>query len=203
MQQISTNLNKFQSISRAKRTNFTLIEILIAVGIFIILVVAAMNIYAVSVQRHRQGLKIQTVIEELSYPIEVMARDIKGSYIMASSLDKNTIYLNHPTKNINSPTCKIDNYPNGCLQYRFNSAENRIEVQGEDDSDFVPLTSSKIIVEDASFNIDITPGEVQDQPKITVLIKAKEKNDLQNLSETFLQITISQKEIINLYRGAL
>jgi hypothetical protein len=148
------------------------------------------------------ALQTQLVNEDLKYAMEIMGRDIKESYIMASSTDGKTIYLNHPTKNIDDANCTLGGVV-GCLQYKFNSTDGRIEVEGKNDSDFVPLTSSKIIVESVNFIINATKDEIKDQPKITISIKAKAKNDPKNLSELLLQTTISQKEILNLYQGAL
>lgn len=151
--------------------------------------------------RHIVALQVQTVNEELRYAMEVMARDIKDSYVMASGTEP-IIYLYHPTKNFNNSECTTSGFL-GCLQYKYNSVDKRIEVKGKDDSNFVPLTSSNIEVEKLIFNIDATAGNASDQPKVTILIKAKEKKDSKGQSETSIQTTVNQKETINLYQGTL
>lgn len=153
--------------------------------------------------RHIVALQVQTVNEELRYAMEVMARDIKDSYVMASGTEPIILYLYHPTKNnTNNGVCTTSGFL-GCLQYQYNSVDKRIEVMGKDDSNFVPLTSSNIEVEKLIFNIDATGGNASDQPKVTILIKAKEKKDSKGQSETSIQTTVNQKETINLYQGIL
>jgi len=210
--------------------SFTLIEILVSITIFTFLIMAALGVYITSITKHRQALKSQVVNEELQYVVEITSRDINISdgYLMASrdsDVDTriDTIYLNHPTKKIvgaectglggvdcdkccNQPAqCDVDLFScECCLQYRFNSTDNTIEVKGKGDSDFVALTSSRIEIENVYFNIDsVIAGNLARQPKITILIKAKEKNDILGTSEIILQTTITQREIFNLYQGAI
>lgn len=200
-------IKKFSQDSINLKNAFTLIELLVSVSIFVIFTLAIMSIYFSSIERHTVSLQIQTVNEELRYAIEVMTRDIKAGYLMASK-DNNSdgnidqIYIYHPTKNINSNNCKISGVT-GCLQYKFNTVDKRIEVQGNGDSTFVPLTSSNIIVWKMNFYIDDIVGSTSEQPKVTILINAREKNDPNDQSNILLQATVNQKETVNLYQGPL
>lgn len=204
-------IKKFSQDSINLKNAFTLIELLVSVSIFVIFTLAIMSIYFSSIERHTVALQIQTVNEELRYAIEVMTRDIKAGYLMASK-DNNSdgnidqIYIYHPTKNINSNNCKISGVTvgvTGCLQYKFNTVDKRIEVQGNGDSTFVPLTSSNIIVWKMNFYIDDIVGSTSEQPKVTILINAREKKDFKDQSKIFLQTTVNQKETVNLYQGLL
>lgn len=179
--------------------NFSLIELLISVSIFVVLMITTTSLYLSSIAKHTMALNLQSVTEDIKYATEVMKKDIKESYIMALSTDGKTIYLNNKTKNVGS-NCKPDSLLD-CLQYRFNSTENQIEAKANGDLDFVPLTSSNIVIENFSFYIDTIARDNSEQPKVTIIIKAKAKNDPQNLSEVSFQTTVSQKEIGNLYQG--
>jgi len=199
-------IKKFSQCFISFKSAFTLIELLVSVSIFVIFTLAIMDIYFSSIDRHTVALQIQTVNQELRYAMEVIARDIKDGYLMASK-DNNgdgidQIYIYHPTKNIDSNNCKISGVT-GCLQYKFNTVDKRIETMGSGDSSFVPLTSSRIKVEKVNFYIDDIVGSTSEQPKVTILISAKEKNDLENQSVIFLQTTVNQKETVNLYQGSL
>jgi len=199
-------IKKFSQCFISFKSAFTLIELLISVSIFVIFSMVIMDIYFSSIDRHTVALQIQTVNQELRYAMEVIARDIKDGYLMASK-DNNgdgidQIYIYHPTKNIDNNNCKISGFT-GCLQYKFNTTEKRIETMGSGDSSFVPLTSSRIKVEKVNFYIDDIVGSTSEQPKVTILISAKEKNDLENQSVIFLQTTVNQKETVNLYQGSL
>ncbi|HOK35305.1 MAG TPA: type II secretion system protein [Candidatus Pacearchaeota archaeon] len=188
-----------------KLHSFTLIELLISVSIFAILMIVISGVYFSSIDKHAMALNLQLVSEDLNYATEIMKKDIKDSYIMASSIDGTTIYLSHPTKNVVLGGCTSENFDKSeCLQYKFNANTKKIEVRANGDSGFIPLTSSNTEIENLKFQIDATSGNLADQPKITISIKAKAKNDPQKLSQIILQTTVSQqRDIINLYQGAL
>lgn len=201
-------IKKFSQCFISFKSAFTLIELLISVSIFVIFSMVIMDIYFSSIDRHTVALQIQTVNQELRYAMEVIARDIKDGYLMASK-DNNgdgivdQIYIYHPTKNIDNSNCGTSGVT-GCLQYKFNTTEKRIETtMGSGDSSFVPLTSPRIKVEKVNFYIDDIVGSTSEQPKVTILISAKEKNDLKNQSAISLQTTINQKETVNLYQGLI
>lgn len=182
---------------------FTLVEIIVAITIFTLLMLATFGVYLTSFRKHRQALMSQIVNEELQYVIEIISRDIRESYLMARSIAEERIFLDHPTKNINDATCTPDNCCAGCLQYRFNLANNRIEVQGRGDISFVALTSPRMEIERVFFNIDTAAYPAPDQPRITILMRAKARADTLGTSRIILQTTITQKEVVNLYRGGI
>ena len=207
--------------------SFTLIEILVSITIFTFLIMAALGIYITAITKHRQALRSQVVNEDLNYATEVMYRDIKDSFLMAYCdglfcNSEKTIYLNHPTKKIvgaacdaiagpekdcdkccNTPAqCTVDTFScRCCLQYRLNSATHKIEVKGAGDFDFLPLTSSRVNIEDVNFLIPTGAGDTQDQPRITILIEARERNDTLGTSRIILEMTVTQNEVINFYIG--
>lgn len=189
------------------KKGFTLVEIIVSITIFSLLILATFGVYLSTFRKHRQALMSQIVNEELQYVIETISRDIRESYLMARSIAEERILLDHPTKNISDATCDPDNCCAGCLRYRFNAMAYRIEVQGRGDGSFIELTSSRIRVESVDFNIptrDISqPNYFEDQPKVTILIRARATNDTLGTSEAILQTTITQKEVLNLYKGAM
>jgi len=201
--------------------SFTLIEILVSITIFTFLIMAALGIYITAITKHRQALRSQVVNEDLNYATEVIYRDIKDSYLKAYCEgafcgNEKTIYLDHPTKKIVGADCDALAGPNKdcddcsltdtfscrcCLQYRLNSATHKIEVKGAGDFDFLPLTSSRVNIEDVNFLIPTGAGDTQDQPRITILIEARERNDTLGTSRIILEMTVTQNEVINFYIG--
>jgi len=208
--------------------SFTLIEILVSITIFTFLIMAALGIYITAITKHRQALRSQVVNEDLNYATELIYRDIKDSYLKAYCEtafcgNEKTIYLDHPTKKITGDNdgdgtddcvekggidCR--NCSSGdkfscecCLQYRFNSSTRQIEIKGIGDSDFVPLTSSRVNIENVNFLISTGAGDTQKQPRITILIEARERNDTLGTSRIILEMTVTQNEVINFYAGPI
>jgi Tfp pilus assembly protein PilW len=182
------------------QSGFTIIELLTAMAVFIFVIVAALGIYATTFQRHYEARGIQLVSEELRFVMELIARDIKDSYVIWG--DTTSLYLAHPTKSKDQQACAQIN-KDQCLIYKIEGTT--IKVRGLGDSDeFIPLTSSQLEIQtDTKFNIDANPNDALENPKVTILIKAKAaKTDPQGISEIYLQTTATQKEINNNFKGA-
>jgi len=204
-----------------KNQSFTLIEILVSITIFTFLIMAALGVYVTSITKHRQALRSQVVNEDLNFATELIYRDIKDSYLKAYCEtafcgNEKTIYLDHPTKKIIGADCVAIAGPNQdctkcslantfacecCLQYRFNSTTYQIEIKGIGDSGFVPLTSSRVNIEDVTFLIPTVAGDAQDQPRISISIRARERDDALGTSQIILQMSVTQNEVINFYIG--
>lgn len=184
--------------------SFTIIELLVALTVFVFVIISALSVYTITIQRHFQAQKTQVVNEELAYAIELMATDIKNSYIILKSPDNNAIYLAHKTKSQNYENCK-NGIAADCLVYKLENYQ--ITSKSKGDTVFVPLTSDRIIIERLVFQVNAEPNSEQDNPQVTILIKARERNDIPGgPTEIFLQTTISQRELEgkpeNKYRGA-
>ena len=192
------------------KRGFTIIELLMAMGVFIFVIISALGIYIIAIQRHYQAQKIQLVTEELRFAMELISNDIKNSDIIAAKDEYPTggdglidlIYLDYPDKNIDSNSCNDSSYT-GCFQYKIDYANKDIRASGAGDGgNFIPLTSQNIeIIEGSQFYVDATPYNEQELPKVTILIKAKAKNDTENISDLILQTTISQRKLENRYQG--
>jgi len=130
-------------------------------------------------------------------------------------LKDDIIYLDHPTKNTVSGSVNATPCAEGvcnqcsitegtaackcCLQYHFNSTANRIEMKSKDEpgcnftaaAPCVPITSSRIVIESFNFDIPVIGegdiGHELDQPRITILIRARERDDVARTSEITLQ----------------
>lgn len=190
--------------------SFTIIELLMAISVFTFVVLSALGIYTTTIQKHYEAQKIQIVVEELRWPMEVMAKDIKRSWVMGKSSDNKTIYL-APTDESGYENCAQGNInDSNCLTYRINLTANQTKIEVRDpkqgDTVFSPLTSSKIeILSGSQFYIDAkAPGEANYQwenPKVTILIKAQAVNDPKKISEITLQTTATQNDPENHYQG--
>ena len=202
------------------KKSFTIIELLTAIVVFTFVIMATLGIYTITIQRHFQAQKIQTVDEELHYAIEVMARDIKGGYLMGSK-DTNTdgkidkLYIANQNKlsqdDYNNCLNNPKTYPNSCLIYKIDTSDgdtNGIWVKyGSADSDFVRLTSSKIklVYGSCSFTIfaqvtsDSDPKP--DSPLIIIDITALFSSDKEGVSKISLHTSVNQEELTNYYQG--
>ena len=187
--------------------SFTIVELLIAMGVFMFLMIATFGIYTVAIQRHYDAQKSQIVNQELRYAMEVISRDIKDSFVKSSSSSVNeySIYLLNRELGDGYLGC-VNNVTSDCLEYNINSSTNPDGTpttnngiwaeNGRDDPAPVRLTSENVqILPNSKFVVDATPFDSQDNPKVTIFIDAKEKNDTKDISEIFLQTTVTQKDV--------
>lgn len=206
-----------------KRKSFTLIELITSISIFVILVMAALDLFSSVTTKHQAAVETQKVSDNLRYVMEVMSRDIEEGRVIAL-LDSEggsptTLAINHQTKG----SCGSIS---DCLQYHFVSSNQtinekyrgRIQIRTNEDpaacqfvtlanpnpseTDTCPfLTSSEVLIENFDINVDATPGVSTDQPKVTISIKAKARKEKTGISGVTQQITVNQKELGNEYRG--
>jgi hypothetical protein len=165
---------------------------------------ATLGIYTVAIQRHYQAQKSQLVNQELRYAMELMSRDIKESFIRDEASSE--IYLANLKKLGNDyyNLCMGTDVKK-CLKYKIDSSsdqqKNGIWAKGLSDDTDVRLTSPDIEIESPSrFIANAEAYPAKDNPRVTILIKAKARNDEKGVSEITLQATVSQKEIENYYR---
>lgn len=188
--------------NKFSKNSFTIVELVIAMGIFMFLMIATFGIYTVAIQRHYDAQKNQAVSQELRYAMEVMSRDIRDSLLKhGESTVVNLASKKLPGYPLSSDYLNcINNNLNYCLNYYINISSNLEEngiwaKQGSDDSSSVRLTSQDIEILPASkFYVDASSA-ASDNPKVTIFIEARKRNDQKDISRIYLQTTITQKDI--------
>jgi len=185
------------------KKSFTIIELVMAIGVFTFVVLSALGIYTTTIQKHYDAQKIQLVVEELRYPMEVMAKDIKEGILMYGDSDE--LYI--ASKRMGEDNFKkcLEKDKSRCLVYKIENSQLKAKFPGE--TNFSPLTSSKIeIIDPSKFYIDAasvgSSNFDKDNPKVTILITARAKNDSKEISKITLQTTVTQNEPQNYFQGA-
>ena len=180
---------KIYTIGNNKTSAFTLIEFLIAMAIFSIAIVAAVQIFVSAMENQSQILALNNLTSNTSYNLEYISRilrmakkDINGECITAKSNFENP-----------GDTSKIRflDYHNQCHEFLLELEDGQIKEKKADD--VISLTPDNLKVSNLKFNLI---GETQtddDQPKVTIVfeIETKEKKP-QKIS---VQTTISQRDL--------
>lgn len=207
-------------INNFSKKGFTIVELLIAMGVFMFLMVATFGIYTVAIQRHYDAQKSQVVNQDLRYAMELMSRDIKNSLIRSSSFEASEYFIYLQSKKIKNSEGKDPNrfyiscegIRSNCLIYKIDSSTNPDGTpgtcngiwakgpydEGGDSScdNYLRLTSQNVqILLGSKFDTGSLSGDSQENPRVTIFIHAKEKNDKKYISEIYLQTTATQKEV--------
>ncbi len=179
-----------------KNKGFTLVELMISMLVFVLISGAIAGIFVSAIVSQRKILENQRVVNELSYIMEYISRDLR----MAKKDEDQTclsINANYQLFDGNS-RIRFLSKENRCHEYFLRN--NRVyEKKSEDEwynfgvSD-IPLTSSKVHIEDIHFdnggsNWQIGSGN---QPKVVINFEFRSVSEDELL---ILQTAVSQRNI--------
>jgi type II secretory pathway pseudopilin PulG len=138
-----------------KNKGLTMIELMVALTIFILVLVIVISIFVMSVKAQRQSLVSQGLQDNARYLMETMAKEIRMSQIEGSTGNDQTISIK----------AFSELSPGGeDINYRFqNNVLQRQELSGG----FQDISSSKIDVT-GEFNVI---DDVNLQPRVTIVMK--------------------------------
>lgn len=176
------------------KKGFTLIELIISFGIFMVVVSGLMSALISTVKLQRNMIDNQKTIDEVSYSLEYITRAIRMAKkdIDGVCVDRGVNYDSPPDSPPDSSnTITFLNSDNKCQSFRLNN--NNIEVSISPDTDFFPLTSKAVTITQLSFSNagSSWSSNGDDQTKVAILIKAKSRSD----SIIKFQTTISQRRL--------
>lgn len=154
-----------------KNKGLTLIELIVALTIFIIVVVAAISIFLSGVAGQRRILALQNVQDNARYALESMAKEIRMSSINNAEGASLSLNITHPV--------------NGTFDYSFDQTTKQLKRKGE------PITSS---------NLEVTGQFIIRKgadlwPRATVVMKVKSKGGkIEEKAEINLETTVSSRK---------
>lgn len=169
----------------------TLMELVVAMGIFTVIMLTATAIFAMVIDGQQNSLASQNIQESMRYALEVMSKEIRTAQKNNGSCKGNNNYTPDPAKKVfNSSGTNIlyfVNKDNICVTYEL--VGGQIQVTRGAVSGF--LTPAKITISNLVFSIVDTAVA---QPKVTILIDARmalgKSKNLQNIK---LQTTVSSR----------
>lgn len=183
-----------------KQKSFTLVEILVAVGIFSIVIGIAVGIFISAIRVQRKALAEQELLDQTSYVMEYMSRAIRmakkddiGGTINCCGSDKvNFEYFSGGGKR----GIRFRNYDDICQEFYLQG--NKLVEHKYDNSDDYgtnDLTSPALKVND--FNIGPNSSWDQDddeQPRVTMFLNIQRRGEKpEEQPEIQIQTTVSQR----------
>ncbi len=186
---------------------YTLIEIIVAIGIFTLMLAAPTGFFVSSLKGQQRALSSQGLIDNVSYNLEYISRAIRmakkelncGDQVEPSTcfcLKNNGYGFNYETTR-GGKGIKFINYQDICQEFFWDVTDNRLK-KTESGGEPVVLTSDELEV----LNFKIGPTESWDQnndnqPLITLFLEIKAKGSVVPESQPKIQIqtTISQRNL--------
>ncbi len=157
---------------------FTLPELLVAMGLFLIVVTIATGAFVQSLRIQRSAVELIAVNDNANIILEQMAREIRTGTGFGSS---------------NSNELRFLNYKDETVVYR--RGETGVVERSVDGSVYEPLTASNVDVRRLAFTVSGAGGADKLQPRITVSLGISGKSPALRDVLTDVQTTISPRLI--------
>ncbi|MFA5047495.1 MAG: prepilin-type N-terminal cleavage/methylation domain-containing protein [Patescibacteria group bacterium] len=167
------------------RRGFTLMEMIIAAGLFAILSVVVSGIFMAANNLQQQAVSSERLQNDGRYILDKIAKEVRGREV-------NLVYpSDNPTSTL---SFKSDEF-NDVVTFFYDSNSVWYDING----DFATLNSDDVEVIDLKFFTYptkdpfsyVSPADIQ--PRVTVFLKMRNKLQNKYQKEIFLQTTISSK----------
>lgn len=153
---------------------FTLIEMIVALGIFSVAIVIAVSTFLNLQDAERKIQGKLTVVDNLRFALEIMAKEARTGTAYGSS----------------GSSFSFTNVNGLAVVYRLNAGQIEKSLAG---ASFQPLTAGDITVEDLDFYVRGAPSGDNIQPWVLISIKAFAET--KGAKESFsLQTSVSQRK---------
>jgi prepilin-type N-terminal cleavage/methylation domain-containing protein len=191
------------------KTGFTLVEVLVAITVFVLVIAVAGGLFIHVLQSQRKVLAYQELFDQISYVMEYITRGIRMAKKQRGIADPitciTTIGRNYELVGGSPHHIRFIRWdgtltPPSFVCYDFRLIDHRIEVSRDRGASWVPLTSPGLRVTNFRFNIIGDGLETSPlQPKITIVLAAEGREyhigELIRRSTIHLQATVSQRDL--------
>lgn len=170
---------------------FTLIELVIAVSIFMIILMLLGGLVASSIRFQRQAIDAQNVDFTLRSSLEILSRDIR-----LAAKDTAGSCVGTARKDFSQPngatSLQFLNDRSECIKYYLKSGViHRKFINGADQA----LTSGNAYVTELNFDVLGDNGNDQQQPRIVIRVAAKPNSNNANPVTVRVQTAVTQREL--------
>jgi prepilin-type N-terminal cleavage/methylation domain-containing protein len=178
---------------------FTLVETIISISLFSFILVIILGFFGYAIKGQQKALASQEISDQISYVMEYMGRSIRMSKRDASGtcVGAGTNYSNPYGNN----SIRFLNYEGRCQEFYLDNEQLKRRKSNDSGSGGlagkeVDLTSSKLKINSAKFNIigDVVGDNTQ--PRITIFLDVEKKDTKQEFNATVkIQTTISERNL--------
>ena len=167
------------------KKGFTIIELLVAISIFIAMILSITEIFAKVNEGQRHAIAAQNIQESMRYAFEVIAKEIRMAKpdSAGSCVGVGNLYL----ENADGTTLKFLNYHDECVTYYLNG--NTLMV--DRNTNIASASPLAIKISNLIFSSVNIGGIVQ--PRVTIKMDIEAIGKIVDQQKTTLQTTISSR----------
>ena len=160
----------------------TLLELIVAVAIFSVVVLSAMEIFQMVIEGQRSAIAAQNIQESMRYVFEVISKEMRMAQKSGAGvcISANKVF----ETDLNNNELRFINEKDVCVRYYLEN--NRLKIDRGSDSDFI--TPDEIKISDIYFKVvDYAQSRVNIMMDIEAVGKAMHKQPIK------MQTTISSR----------
>jgi len=179
-------------IGSKNKKGFTIVELLVAITLFVLVVAAVGGLSFSGFQNQRRSLAAGSLFNETSFLMEYMSRYLRMAKreldppVCLSEKDLN-YEITRSGKGI-----KFISSSDECLEFYWDTATNRLKENSNGDIQFLTAADSKVV----NFRVSVSGARKDDnlQPQVTFFLNLEKTGTRpESISSLKLQTTVSQR----------
>lgn len=178
-------------------SGFTLVEMIVAVGLFAVVMLISVGALLSMVAANRKAQALQSVMNNLNIAVDGMVRSIRegSDYRCNSSSPADPNCPNGGQSFYFTPYCPEEGACSDMWVYFYNSATKRLERSDDGNpANSLPLTAPEVVIESVNFYVIGATRTDETQPKVMIVIKGTAGGTVVSARSTFhLQATAVQR----------
>jgi type II secretory pathway pseudopilin PulG len=186
-------------MNTTNKTGFTLIEVLVSVFLFFGILAVILGFFGYAIKAQKKALASQEISDQISYVMEYMGRSIRMARkdVTGTCIAPGTNYENPGGNNFE---IRFLNYEGICQEFYLENEQLKRRKSSDGTAgnfgSAVDLTSSKLKINSAKFNL-IGENETDNiQPRVTIFLDVEKQNTKPEFNAKIkIQSTISQRNL--------
>ena len=175
--------------NQKKKKGFTLVELLVGIGIFSIVVSVVISLFISAILVQGTIVRYQRLLNEISYTAEYMSRSLRMADVVERGACGIETGKHYKIEQDGQKVTFLNANSNECWSFYLESGKLMVERKGKQ----YPLTAEDAKVE--NFKVKVTGDEGSGIPRITFTLWVKMKNasHFYSLPKIVIQSTVSPR----------
>ena len=185
----TSNIQCFSPTLNVGCAGFTIFEMIVAVGIFTVVVIITVSSMLTLTASERKAITLQNTQDNVRFAIEAMAKEMRTGENFPSDCVLGCVAINYRTARGET------------VYYRFNQTSNVIEKASSGggcapfpDACYFPFTATEVTIENLVFYVTGI-GNDNLQPKVTIVVETTTPGVERTTSRLHLQTTVAQRRL--------
>lgn len=174
-------------------SGFTLVELLVAIAVFIVVMTISLGSILSIMDASRKAKNLKTMMTNLNFSIDVMAREIKFGKKYYCGIDVTNPHI--ATQNCSSGGTSITFTTSTGVDTIYTLSSGQIQKSINHGGTYIGVTSPEVTIQDLKFFVLGSTFADTIQPKVLVLIRGYAGSKPTTQSSFVLQTTLSQREL--------